>query len=312
MGSILVIILPIFALIFAGWLSRKVGVLGSHATAELNHFVVYLALPSLLFDIVANAQWRDIWHPMFVATFGASTAIVFVITLTMQLNRSRHLADAAIDGLNSSYANTAFIGFPLTFAVFGQTALALTLIATILTVCILLAVALILVEIGLETERHPRKMTVKIAKNLIYNPILIAPLLGATLLALEVKVPVPLETFVKTLGSAASPCALVTVGLFLAEKQPQAIDTKWSTCLIVAFKLVLHPTVTWIIASQILHLETNLTHIATLLAALPTGTGPFVIAKLYQREANLTSEVILTSTVTSLITITTYLFYITP
>jgi hypothetical protein len=34
--STLTVVLPIFALIFAGWLARRIGVLGDHATTELN------------------------------------------------------------------------------------------------------------------------------------------------------------------------------------------------------------------------------------------------------------------------------------
>ena len=85
MLSTLTVVLPIFALIFAGWLARRIGVLGEHATTELNRFVVYLALPALLFDIIAKARWSDIWQPAFIATFGLGVAIVFVITLAIRL-----------------------------------------------------------------------------------------------------------------------------------------------------------------------------------------------------------------------------------
>ena len=43
---------------------------------------------------------------------------------------------------------------------------------------------------------------------------------------------------------------------------------------------------------------------ALLLAALPTGTGPFMLAKLYEREAAATSRAILLSTVLSVATVT--------
>jgi predicted permease len=40
-----------------------------------------------------------------------------------------------------------------------------------------------------------------------------------------------------------------------------------------------------------------------LLSALPIGTGPFMLAKLYDREAAATSRAILLSTLLSLVTI---------
>jgi malonate transporter and related proteins len=44
-----------------------------------------------------------------------------------------------------------------------------------------------------------------------------------------------------------------------------------------------------------------------LLAALPTGTGPFMLAEFYNREASLTGRVVLVSTVLSIATISIYL-----
>ncbi|WP_200878876.1 hypothetical protein [Caballeronia sordidicola] len=43
---------------------------------------------------------------------------------------------------------------------------------------------------------------------------------------------------------------------------------------------------------------------AVILSALPTGTGPFMLAEFYKREAAVTSSTILFSTVISLVTVT--------
>ena len=74
MLSALLIVIPIFALIFAGWLAGRAGVLGPHAAAEINRFVVWMALPALLFNVIANANWRDLWQPGFIAVFTLSGA----------------------------------------------------------------------------------------------------------------------------------------------------------------------------------------------------------------------------------------------
>jgi predicted permease len=44
-------------------------------------------------------------------------------------------------------------------------------------------------------------------------------------------------------------------------------------------------------------------HSALLLSALPIGTGPFMLAKLYNREAAITSRAILVSTVLSVLSV---------
>lgn len=307
MLSVLVIVLPIFALIFAGWGVRKAGIFGPQATSELNRFVVYLAMPALLFDIVAKAQWSEIWRPGFVVAFGIGGALVFGATLLIRLRRPRHLADAAIDGLNAAYANTGFIGFPLALAVLGQAGLAPTLISTILTVCVLFATALVLIEIGLQTEAHPRRMAIKVTLSLARNPLLFAPVLGTVFLATGIPLPAPVDTFLKLLGGAASPCALVALGLFMAETREGASPAWGTIAFLVLMKLIAQPVATWAVAVPLLHLDAQTAKAAILLAALPTGTGPFMVAEFYKREASITSATVLASTVLSLVTITLYL-----
>jgi malonate transporter len=306
MFSTLTIVLPIFALIFAGWLARRLGVLGPQASGEISKFVIWLALPALLFDIVASAHWTEIWQPGFIAAFGLGCLLVFAVTLLIRL-RARGLADAAIDGLNAGYANTGFIGFPLALAVIGRSALAPTLIGTIITVCGVFAVAIVLIEIGIGTERRPARMALKVGRSLLKNPLLVAPLLGALVPLTGQAAPASVETFLKLLGGAASPCALVALGLFLAERRATGVRVGGPTALLVASKLLLQPGLTWVLAALVFRLPPLLTHTAVLLAALPTGTGPFMLAELYQREADVTSNVILVSTVLSLLTVTGYL-----
>jgi malonate transporter and related proteins len=307
MISTLIVVLPIFALIFAGWLARRIGVLGPHATTELNRFVVYLALPALLFDIVAHARWVDVWQPGFIAAFGLSGALIFGVTVALRLRRPRHLADAAIDGLNAGYANTGFIGFPLALVVLGRQAMAPTMIATIITVCAIFAVAIVLIEIGLQTEKRRTHLAMTVGRSLLRNPLLVAPALGTLIPLAGLDIPAPVESFLKLLGGAASPCALVALGLLLAAERTATDRDVGSTVLLVGFKLVLQPTVAWRLASDVFGLSPLLTHAAVLLAALPTGTGPFMLAEFYGREAAVTSNVVLVSTVASILTVSGYL-----
>ena len=308
MLSTLNIVLPIFALILAGWLARKLKILGENALAEINRFVVYLALPALLFDIIATAKWQDIAQPQFILVFTIGMVVVFLLSLVIQLRRMRHLADAALDGLNASYANTGFIGFPLALAFLGHDALAPTLIATILTVSVIFGATIILMETGLQGEVKRRIIVFRVIKSLIRNPLLVSPALAMIFPLCDVPLPDAINVFLKLLGGAASPCALIALGLFLAGKAVKKTQHEGATVtLLVVMKLVLQPALTWLLATQVFGLPALLTHTAVLMAALPTGTGPFMLAEFYQREAGITSKCILLSTILSLFTISAYL-----
>jgi predicted permease len=312
MFFILSAVLPIFALIFAGWLARRTGVLGPHSTTEINRFVVYLALPALLFDIIAHARWTDVWQPGFIVAFGAGAFLIFIGTILLRWRGLLHLPDATIDGMNAGYANTAFLGFPLSVALLGPWALPLATIATLLTVCLLFAVGIVLIEIGLRQEKGRGGIVRKVAKSLATNPLVIAPTLGALAAVSGLAIPAPVEAFLKLLGGAASPCALVALGLFLAQQRGGKPADTPSLILLIVFKLAAQPLLTWLIAAPLLGLAPGLTRAAVLIAALPTGTGPFMLAEFYGREASTTARAILISTIISIATVSAYSAFSAP
>ena len=80
--------------------------------------------------------------------------------------------------------------------------------------------------------------------------------------------------------------------LFLAEKRTAGESRYGVTAALTAVKLLLQPLLTWVLAAFIFHLAAFETHAAVLIAALPTGTGSFMLAEFYQREATTTSRVI--------------------
>jgi predicted permease len=301
------IILPIFALILAGFIAGKAAVLGADATAVLNRFVVYLALPALLFNVVAHAKWQDLDQPGFLAVFGLSCLVVFAVTIALRWRRPRHLADASLDGLNAGYANVGFIGFPLCLTVFGKASLPLTTIAAVVTVCIVFAIGIVLIEVSLQEEANIWRLLTKVGLALAKNPLLIAPAAGAVMMASGVSLPGSVNVFFTLLGNAASPCALVVLGLFFAERKPKAGGIFWASLPLVMLKLLAQPGLAWVFATVWLRLPPEPTHVAVVLAALPTGTGPFMLAEFYGREAAVTSSTILLSTIFSLVTVSAYL-----
>lgn len=299
----LLTVLPIFALIAAGFVARRLEFLGKDAVREINRFVVYLALPALIFDVIANASWPVIYQPGFIAAYGLSCGIIFYLTLAARMAGGRGLADASIDAINASYANTAFLGIPLCLAVLGPQSVVLATIASMITVCVLFASAIVIVEFDGQNERRALYLIGKVAKSLAHNPLIIAPVLGAAYAATGFAMPAPAETFLKLLGSAASPCALVAIGLFIAERRESGSMDRSPAFGLTAAKLVAHPLITYALATYVFRLEPAALTAAVLLAALPTGTGPFMLAELYRRDAGITARTILYSTALSIATI---------
>lgn len=307
MIAILQVVLPIFGLILAGYVGRRSHCLGEAASFELNRFVVWLALPSLLFKATATATWAELWQPGFVISVCVGCVAVFAVTVLLRLRQLRHLADASIDGLSAAYANTGFLGIPLCALVLGDEGLVPAIIATLIVACALFAVGIVLVEISLQQAPSPWRIAARVGLALARNPLVVAPLLGAAWAGTGLALPLALERFLTLLGAAATPCALVSLGAFLA--QPQAGQRSGTAGLVLA-KLVLQPAITGLLAYRVFQLPPLWAHAALLLSALPTGTGPFMLASFYGREGGMVARVILLTTVGSLATISLCLYLI--
>jgi malonate transporter and related proteins len=301
------VVVPIFGLVLAGYVCRWAGVFGPAATSELNRFVVWLGLPALMFDVTANASWADLYQPGFAAAFTLSCFIVFFLTLTLRV-RKRGLADGSMDALNAAYPNSGYMGFPLGFLVFGPESFPFVTISAIVTVCVLFGFAIVLLEIGLQDKGRFWPTLRAVTLSLVTNPLLIAPALGILFAATGLTLPKSADSFLDLLGSAASPCALVALGTFMADRKPGPERDTAGVVLLTALKLLLLPGIAWVLGYYVFALPREAVNLLVLLCALPTGTGPFMLAEHYKRGGAITASTILYSTIVSVFTISAILF----
>lgn len=299
------VLFPVFALILLGYLSGKSGKLGANASIELNRFVIWLALPAQLFNFAANSGWETLWQPGFIAAFLISALIVFFLVLIFYWYQGRDLAAASFAGLSASYSNTGYMGIPLCLLALGQDGLAPAIIATFL-VFILFALATILIEIDMLSHKKSHEIVWSVLKSLASNPLLVSPVLGLAWSASGWVIYDPLAQLISFLAAAATPCALVSIGLFLIRKDENASSKVWG----ISFgKLIIQPIIAWLIAGPLLGLPTLWVNAAVILAAMPTGTGPYMLAQYYMADGRVISRVVLVTTVGSLLTLSLFLWW---
>jgi predicted permease len=301
------ILAPIFGLIALAYASRKVNVLGPSAYVELNRYVASLALPALIFDNVAHVKPSGLDQPGFAAAFIIGALLVFTLPLFFARD-GRAFGDRALDGLSGCYPNTGYIGFPLAFLAYGPPSAPGATIAAVLTSCVLFGLAIALLEWDLH-RGHAFGVTVaKVGKSLVRNPIVVAPILASTVTSGWLELPAAVDRVIKLLAASAGPCALVAHGLFLARDDPSnarpwAAAARPRPLTLVSLKLLLQPMITALLAVYAFGLTGMDAQLVIILSALPTGTGAFMLADLYNRDVEVTSTTIMVSTILSALTL---------
>ncbi len=293
-------VLPVFALVLAGYLAGRLHILEAYSSESLNRFVVWLALPAMLFQTVALADWADLWQPGFIAAFGLSGIVVLLLAIGVAWRTHGRLIDAAIEGLNAGYPNVGYMGFPIVISLLGAGALLLPTIATMMTMCVFFAIAIVLAEIGQHAGGGFLRVLRKVAGSLIRHPLIVAPLAGVPFAWSDTSLPAQLTQFLGLLSAAAAPCALVALGLFLARKREQPTGERGTSIVfLLACKLLLQPLLAWYLAARVFDLDATQVQAVVLLAALPAGTGSFMLADYYKRDGRVSAQVIFWSTLAS-------------
>ncbi len=291
---------PLIALIGLGWLLRRRRAMGPNGARELTSFVVWLALPSLLFEAIATASLRQLWQPQFVASYTVAMIVPFLAVLWW-LPKPVGFVDRCLDGFGATYANSGFIGIPLSVLLLGKDALVPATIATLLTAVLLFAAGIVLIEIGGGTTASPWASVRKAAIAVARNPLVLATAAGAAWSASGLAMPQAPHRMLDMLAAAAGPCALVSIGALLAEPAPPGQSV--SIAPVVVAKLLLQPAICALLAIGVFDLPRVWATTAVLLSALPTGTGPFMLAEFYGRDVARASRIMFVTTALSLATI---------
>ena len=295
------IVLPIFALIIAGYFLRRKNILSVNACTELNRYVVWLALPALMIDVMINSSWSELYQPEFFYAFELGVFIIFFGVLAFHWLKTKNLVNATVDATSAYYANTGFIGLPLCALTFGADKLGPAMIAAILTVSANFAVSIIFIEASSQSGKSLWITLRNVAVSLCKNPLIVAPVIAGILCASGVQLPYGAAQSIKLLGASASPCALVATGLFLAQRQESTSPV--IAIELVVFKLVIQPLIVWYLAFQVFTMPPLWAKSAVILSALPTGTGPFMLAELYGKGGGIASRTIFLSTVLGIVTL---------
>jgi predicted permease len=301
MFVVLSVAMPVFGLILTGALASRFGLLGREVTGALNLFVVYLSLPAVLFQAMAHIHLADLAAPGMVVAYSAAIAVPFVAVLWHARRQGRRLGDGTMQALAATYANVGYMGIPLCRIAYGDAGLVPAIITLVITACPQFAIAVVLLEADRDGPASRRQVILRVSKALLRNPLLIAPLAGLAVAGLGIDLPLALDRYLTLLGGGATPCALVAGGMMVAES-----SERFRPGLVVGLvmvKLVAQPLIAWALAVPVFHLPPVWAKTAVVMSALPTGSGAFILARLYARDISATSGTVLVSTILSAVTL---------
>ncbi|CAG67621.1 MULTISPECIES: AEC family transporter [Acinetobacter] len=262
------VIVPIFLLLFAGYLSVSIRLITPEQIKALSAFIIKIALPAFLFFALSNKNLTDIWHPSYFIAYGGGSLLIFALAfLCYRKGFGYALTPTAILSMGGSMSNTGFIGTAVLTLLMGAHAAIYISLTLILENLLILALVLALAEAGLHGQQNIWAVVRKTAVSLLKNPVIIAIILGMSFIFLDIKPPTLLNQSLELLGKTASPLALFAIGGSLVGMGMTALNLQ--SYLLVSFKVVLMPLVIYSLLRILPGVSQEMLHAGTILAALP-------------------------------------------
>lgn len=291
-------IAPFFALIAAGAVLARLGVLNERLGRWLSAFTYWIGFPALLVSWLGQAPPPDAGLARALAAYAA--AMTVVLGLALLLGRTRPWSAEARAGvpLVAAVGNTAFLGAPLAVSVLGAGARAPAAAIVAVDFILLLGLGVAVLQGG-RGESVGRGL-----RRVLLNPTVVGAGIGLLLSALRLRLPEPAAGGLALLASTASPVALVALGGLIGRERalPARPDLE-PLAFALALKLALAPVLVWL-ALTAAGTTPELVAIAVLLAACPTAVNVFIQTRAAEVYARPAAQAVAVGTVISAVTLT--------
>lgn len=304
LSDIAVIVLPVFGMVAVGYLAAKVGLVSERATDGLAEFVFSLSVPVLIFKTLSESRLPEAQPWGYWIAYFAGAFFVFGLAMLMAeklFHRSRQ--EAVIHGFAAGQANTVFVGVPLILKAYGEEGA----VPLFLLIAIHLPVMLVAATVLLEGSAGFSWATViKLVKALALNPILLGIYAGGLARVVGVQaVGIPRQ-MVDLLAAAATPCALISLGLSLKRYGMAGGDLRPSLVICV-LKLLVHPAAVFAL-TFVFAMPPVWAGVAVLFAAMPSGINGYLLAQRYGIAVGTSTSAVSLSTGLAVFTIAIWLY----
>ncbi|MFT4928040.1 MAG: malonate transporter [Phenylobacterium sp.] len=298
------IIFPIIFVVAAGYLVARSQFLSESQISGLSRLTFSLIMPIFLFINMATADLDNIFNFKLFATFYLPVVLIYGLSMLWHYfyaaEQSHQFAPASVFALATGYSNLVLVGLPITIAALGEQALGPVFMLISFHGVTLFGSTIVLCAIG-SGERFSALDTLK---KVCSNPIVGSIWLGLGINFIGLRLPEVLITSLRFLAKPGITLALIVLGTALHAYSVKGKIGQIGAVTVI--KLLVFPLLVWWFAG-IFGLSQQLTTIAVLLSASPTGVNAYLIATGQECHEALIASTVVVSTVLCVVTFSGWL-----
>ena len=279
-------ILPIFVIMFLGYMAGKRKVFNSTDSKVLNKLVLTYALPAALFVSIVKADRAMLFDDLklTIVSLVVITGMFLWAYFSCYKFFKHTKSEAAVCALISGSPTIGFLGFAVLEPIYGATATTglVVAIVSIVVNAINIPIGLALMNQGRGDVLPSGGKKSNPVIDALKEPVCWAPILAVILVLLDIKFPVILDPNFELIAKANSGVAVFAAGLTLSGMKFQLDkEVVYNTIQ----KLILMPAAL-LIVGLLFHMESDKLQMMVLAGALPPAFSGIIIGnqnQLYER-----------------------------
>lgn len=270
---------PLFLLVFVGYATMRISRWPTAVADGLTRFVFTLALPALLFRLMANSHDMPPVDSRLLIAFFGGCLIVFIIGRVISWKVFRH------DGVSQSvfalaciFSNNVMLGLPIAKVSLGDAAVPSVALVLVFNALILWT----LLTVSVEWARHGSfsvRGFGRTARGVLTNPLIVGILCGTALSLSGLSLPEAIDSPIQMVGQAATPMSLIALGMGLAEYGLR--DGLRVSVAVCTLKLIVLPFIVWLLAVA-MGLPKMETQVVVLLSSMAVGVNVYLMSRQFE------------------------------
>lgn len=295
-------ILPIFFIIAMGFVANRRGILPNESNKYLVDMVMLVTCPCLIISSMLGQEMDPALMTNTVLMFlgGGLFFLVFYIIAwicVVKIMKIPANQDAGVYMIMFTTVNNGFIGFPVTYAIFGDEILFYMVIFQIMLIVYVYSAGVIQVNYG-----SPRVSDLKGMAKALVNTCTMSTVLSVVLLVLGVQLPEVVFNAVELVGSATTPVSMLVVGMQLGNSNFRQVLGNKRLVVMSFMKMLSVPLLTFLMVNW-LPIADSLKIALVFGATFPVSVSVVTISSMEGKNSVLAAEGVALTTLMAMATL---------
>lgn len=287
-------IIVLFLVMLTGYICNKRNLLNTNMNKGLTEIIIYVTIPAMIISSFNLRFSRDmLYGGIYIFIISSIIHILLIFVSKLFYFKFNNITQNILR-FSAIFSNCGFMGYPVVQSIYGSVGVFYAAIYNIP-----FTIAVWTIGVALYTGG---KNDIKSLKKALVNPGIVAVFVGLIIFGFSIKLPIPINKYMDSIGSTTVPLSMLVIGSSLATVELKKVFTGFEVYYSTFIRLIVLPVI-FVVLFKVLGINNLIIKISALLLAMPAAANTAIFAERYDGDVVLASKCVFISTLLSAVTI---------